>query len=172
MRTFHKYLGIAPSNLKKTDKKMHKAAGAKMLRLNGCPYCKKHVYLPCQKDTHCPRCGKSRYGADGKPLEQVFYFPLRDKFEALLRIPSFRRMINHEALRPSNPNKMSDVYDSPAWKKFMGPPTCPIKRMGGSQFACLLVMFKSLNNCTSCYFVQACFSVSTGFRHFRRTLCR
>lgn len=77
VRTFQKYLGIdAPKNFRSYDKSMQQAAGAKMLRLNGCPSCKRHVYLPTDKEQCCPRikangsvCGHPRYDDEGKPLE-------------------------------------------------------------------------------------------------------
>ena len=69
--------------------------------------------------------------------QRVFYFPLRTKLEALLRLPSYKKMIQHEFNRPRNNNFMSDVYDSPAWQKFMGPPVYPNNRMG----ACMLCYY-------------------------------
>ena len=39
-------------------------------------------------------------------------------------------MCQHEYARPRNDNIMSDIYDSPAWQEFMGPPTSPINRIG------------------------------------------
>lgn len=77
LTTFRKYLGIkAPKNWKSYDKKMHEVAGAEMLRLNGCPKCGKHVYLPESKAITCPHvqangavCGEPRYDENGKPKE-------------------------------------------------------------------------------------------------------
>ena len=86
---FKKYLGInvsTPANFRKYDSKMRKEAGAELLRLNGCPHCKTHVYLPSDKSTCCPHvkddgsvCGHPRFDEAGKPLEvskylSVFYF--------------------------------------------------------------------------------------------------
>lgn len=40
-------------------------------------------------------------------------------------------MCNHEFLRPrANGDDIADVYDSPAWRDFMGPVTYPITRIG------------------------------------------
>ena len=41
-------------------------------------------------------------------------------------------MLQHEFERPRplDPNLMADVYDSPAWKEFMGEATFPILRIG------------------------------------------
>ena len=82
--TFKKYLNIVPpKSIKSYDKKLHAAAGATMLRLNGCVKCKRHVYLPTDKATCCPHvdatntvCGHPRYGDDGKPLEVCVPQPL------------------------------------------------------------------------------------------------
>lgn len=60
----------------------------------------------------------------------TFYFPLHKRLQALLRIPGFRELLDHEFTRPRNENLMSDVYDSPAWQSFMGPPTKPCGRIG------------------------------------------
>ena len=77
LRTLSKYLSLGDTtNFRKCDKKMHDMAGTTVLRLNGCPKCNKHVYLPTDKESSCPHvnedgqvCGHSRYDADGKPLE-------------------------------------------------------------------------------------------------------
>merc|ERR1712224_374006 len=37
-----------------------------------------------------------------------------------LRTKQFRKLIQHEIERPCNPSILSDIYDSPAWKKFAG----------------------------------------------------
>ena len=61
----------------------------------------------------------------------AFYFPLHKRLRALLRIPGFRRMLEHEYTRPRPAeNIVSDVYDSPSWKKIMGEPAQPCKRIG------------------------------------------
>ena len=39
-------------------------------------------------------------------------------------------MLQHEFVRPRSNNLMSDVYDSPAWQKFMGPAVYPNNRIG------------------------------------------
>ena len=82
LTTFRKYLGIeGPKNWKSYDKKMREMAGAEMLRLNGCPKCRKHVYLPKSKATTCPYvqpngavCGAPRYDKKGDPKEVSFSF--------------------------------------------------------------------------------------------------
>lgn len=65
---FRKYLGM-DVHFKSYDAKMEEQAGFQMLRLNGCPNCKQHVYLPSDKDKQCPICGHNRYDESGKPLE-------------------------------------------------------------------------------------------------------
>ena len=39
-------------------------------------------------------------------------------------------MCQHEFLRPSNPDLLTDVYDGTAWKEFMGPCKYPNDRLG------------------------------------------
>ena len=58
------------TNLTQVDKKLQQQAGCSFIRLHGCPYgdCE-HVYVPGDKATCCPRCGKERYDEKGKPLE-------------------------------------------------------------------------------------------------------
>ena len=112
------------------DKKLQSAAGVKVLKLNGCVRCHKHVYTPDDKARVCPHCGHTRFDEEDKPNELVFYFPLKEKLEALLKLASYRKLLEHEYERPSNHNLMSDIYDSPAWKHFMGPVASPINRIG------------------------------------------
>lgn len=52
-------------------------------------------------------------------LQEVFYFPLKPRLEALLRTPQFRKLINHEHERPCHPDLVTDVYDTPAWRDFV-----------------------------------------------------
>ena len=94
LEIFSKYLGITtPAPLKKYDKAIQKAAGAQVLRLNGCENCHRHVYLPSDPAKFCPHCGGDRFRECGKPFEQVFYFPIKSKIEALLRVPSYNKML-------------------------------------------------------------------------------
>ena len=86
----------------------------------------------------------------GRPRESVFHFPIKERLEALLRSsPAFGEALHHELTRPK-PNKgimagrfcfvnikiinsqqqLSDVYDSPAWKKMMGESTDRLERIG------------------------------------------
>lgn len=89
--------------------------------------------MPEDKSLQCPLCGQARYNSRGKPFEEVFYFPLKEKLKSLLRLSSFRKSIDHEFRRQShnqNEDIISDVYDSPAWKSLMGPPVHPNNRIG------------------------------------------
>ena len=94
-----------------------------MLQLNDCPQCKKHVYVPWSKRKSCPRCVVARFDTDGKPKELVYYFPVASKLKALLKDshPVTKIFYNMNSFVPgSNEEVMSDVYDAPAWKEFMG----------------------------------------------------
>ena len=66
----------------------------------------------------------------GKPFEVVYYFPLKPKLQALFKQPVYKKLLRHEFERPKNDELMTDVYDSPEWKKTMGPPSSPPKRVG------------------------------------------
>lgn len=47
-----------------------------------------------------------------------------------MRAPVYQRMLQHEFSRPRNKDLMSDVYDSPSWKEFMGAAVYPNNRIG------------------------------------------
>ena len=133
--TFRKYLRMdVPTDFTSTDRRMREASGASFLRLHGCVHCNKHVFLPDDKSKNCPLlCGFSRFDSKGLPREQVFYFPLRPKLQSLLRLPKYREMCEHEFWRQQlrqGEHVMSDVYDAPIWKSFMGPPVHPVNRIG------------------------------------------
>ena len=146
-------------NFRNNDKQMQEAAGVSFLRLNGCVKCHKFVYLPQDRRTHCPQvleggvvCGGPRFDDEGHSLEvffnclfccylllltfwhytqqRVLYFPLKPRLEKLLQIPSYCDMLQHEYRRPRNSEYLTDVYDGDEWKKFMGAPSLPCKRMG------------------------------------------
>jgi len=100
------------------------------MALNGCIGCNKFVYLPSDKRTSCPYvkengevCAEPRYGANGQPkevcncllcmhetleltyflfIQRVFYFPLKPKLSALLKIKKYYKMCQHEYTRPRN----------------------------------------------------------------------
>ena len=55
---------------------------------------------------------------------------MEHRIRALLRVPGFRALLEHEYCRPRAGNIISDVYDSPAWQRFMGPPNSPCNRIG------------------------------------------
>lgn len=112
------------------DKEMKQEAGVSFLRLNGCPSCDNHIYMPDDRRAICPKCGNERFDASGKALETFLYFPLKPRLHALLQTQRYVEMIQHEYTRPSNPNIMADVYDSPEWQRLMGPATYPNDRMG------------------------------------------
>ena len=63
----------------------------------------------------------------------MFYFPLKTKLKALLNVPFYRSMLEHESARDTgrgDDDTMSDVYDAPIWKEFMGEPKSPCDRIG------------------------------------------
>ena len=63
--------------------------------------------------------------------QRAFYFSIRERLKAFLRIPGFKDLLEYERLRPRGPeNIMTDTYDSHAWKKYMGEPGYPCSRIG------------------------------------------
>ena len=61
---------------------------------------------------------------------QVFwYFPLKHQLAALLKNESYRELLMHETRRKSCAGRMSDVYDTPRWKKVAGRPTKKLSRV-------------------------------------------
>ena len=96
--------GCGRSDLRGADKEMQNASGVKLVKLNGCVhvvddgskdgiFCQ-HVYGPQDERRLCPERDTSRYEANGTtPNEVVYYFPLRERLEALLKLPCFRQLL-------------------------------------------------------------------------------
>ena len=92
--------GSGPLNLREGKNQMIDAAGVKCIKLHGCigkdgdgNLCE-HVFGPVEKRVACPKCGQSRYQENGTTAnEEVFWFPLKERLEALLKLPSFRRLL-------------------------------------------------------------------------------
>lgn len=138
VRLFKKENGTSNKGLVGFDNKSKAAAGTEYIKLHGCPKCDRYIYRPGDPNSNCPFiqngtvCGHPRYNEKKKPWELAFYFPLGPRLQALLRIPGFKQMLEHEFTRPRahDPNIMYDIYDSPAWKQYMGPPSQPCRRIG------------------------------------------
>ena len=64
------------------------------------------------------------------PIQRVFYFPIGPKLRSLLDTQEYFELIQHEYERPRNPDYITDVYDTAAWREFMGPPKYPNDRIG------------------------------------------
>ena len=65
-----------------------------------------------------------------KAKEVLYYFPMKETLTKLLELPAFRDSLQHEWRRVSNPNYMTDVFDSPRWIEIMGPATRVLRRLG------------------------------------------
>ena len=64
-------------------------------------------------------------------LQRVLYFPLKPRLKALLKCKKYRKMCQHEFVRPKpDDGLIADVYDCSAWKEFMGPVSYPVQRYG------------------------------------------
>ena len=134
VRLFQKHIGAeASADLPKTfqhcDATLKAEAGVECIELHGCIHCQRHVFTP-EDHTHlCPKCGGERFDNDGEPNERVYYFPIKERLEKLMSVPRYAKMCQHEFTRPRNDDYVTDVYDTPCWKEFMGPVTYPNKRM-------------------------------------------
>ena len=92
--------GYIKGDLCGADREMRDESGVELIKLEGCVHenddgevCQ-HIYGPGDKRTCCPKCGTSRYREDGRtPNEVVYYFPLRPRLEALLKLPSFLKLL-------------------------------------------------------------------------------
>ena len=55
---------------------------------------------------------------------QVFwYFPLKNQLETLLRSAKYQYLLLHETRWARSLGLMTDVFDTPSWRKVAGPPT-------------------------------------------------
>ena len=62
-------------------------------------------------------------------FQKCYYFPPKSKLRQLLRLPAYRKLLQHEFDRPRKPPLVSDVYDTSAWSELMGPPSSPTRRI-------------------------------------------
>ena len=100
---------------------MLQKADAVLLQLHGCVGCNQHVFLPSDRQTKCPKCRHPRFSCTKKPNEVCWYFPLAKQIARLLQDKNYRNHLQHEFRRPTqNENYMTDVYDSPRWRKVAG----------------------------------------------------
>ena len=102
--------------------------------LNGCVGCNDHVFGPASRDKTCPKCGHARFDAQGKPHEVCWFFPLREQIRSLIQMPHFRECLMYEKIhrrlrRCHSDNFMCDIFDSPRWQEFAGPPGNDLNRI-------------------------------------------
>ena len=85
---------VARPNLRLADREMKQAAGVEKMALHGCVSCNKYVFEPKDRNVICPKCGYSHYKQGSRVAnETVFYFSLRPRLEALLRLPNFVKLL-------------------------------------------------------------------------------
>ena len=96
------------------------ARGCAYYRLHGCVTCDRFMW-EIKETTPCPNCGNQdgRYGASGDPLQEVFYFPLLPRLEAMYRDPAWRETLEYPDKRPKMRDRTSrsDVFDGTAYKR-------------------------------------------------------
>ena len=103
------------------DKVLRAVSGAVSIRLDGCVGCHSYVFDPQNKKLQCPICDHRRFSDTGTPNETCTYFPIKPKLRRLLKLPEFRKHLMYESTRQRNNNIYSDVFDSPRWRRVMGP---------------------------------------------------
>jgi len=134
------------------DKQLYERGNAVVLQLHGCVRCDDFVFSPDMHALRCPKCGHPRFNQKKKHhevsgiffvlysiifflcvllcCEQVFwYFPLKPQLTSLLQNESYRDLLLHEIRRVKNKNYLSDVYDTPRWRKLAGEPTEQLERI-------------------------------------------
>ena len=63
-------------------------------------------------------------------IAQVFwYLPLKQQLANLLQNANYRHLLMHETRRTKNQKYLSDVYDTPRWRKVAGEPTNKLERI-------------------------------------------
>ena len=94
-----------------------KQAGVEVMPLDGCVECNNFIFLPSDNRRQCPFCGTERYEPTGEPKERIWYFPIKGRLTALMKVKSFARSIDYEKRRNFNSSYIADVYDSEVWKE-------------------------------------------------------
>ena len=87
-------------------------------RLHGCTTCNDFIWL--QSETMpCPNCNNShgRYDDAGNPTEEVFYFGLLPRLEAMYNDIEWREMLSYPDTRPIRRTQRSDVFDGTKYKR-------------------------------------------------------
>ena len=88
-------LGCAKIDQKLSFREAVAEAGVQCVELHGCTGqgCS-HVYGPADIRELCPICNNPRYSASSKkPKEKVLHFPIRPRLEALMKLKSFRQLL-------------------------------------------------------------------------------
>lgn len=83
-------------------------AGARVVKYDGCPQCNKYVWHEKDKSDTCgtPNCPGRRYNEKGKPHEEIFHFPIKERLEALIwGSPAFYHSVSYECYRPRCPDE-------------------------------------------------------------------
>ena len=108
-------------------------AGVEAVILHGCagPGCSQ-VWTSSTVEEVCPQCGRDRFNEKGEAHEEIIWFPLASRLQALFKCQQFVEAVRHELRRPRvEADIVSDVFDCKVWHQLMGPttPAC-ITRIG------------------------------------------
>ena len=87
-------------------------------RLHGCTTCNDFIWVYSEVII-CPNCNNSngRYDDEGNALEEVFYFPLLPRLNAMYRDAEWRRSLLYPETRPRRATQRSDVFDGAEYKR-------------------------------------------------------
>ena len=88
-------------DLRGADRKLKRQSCVTVVVLHGCIAINEHgqncghVFGPKDKRLTCPRCGQSRFqvGSTTKANEQIYWFPLKPRIEALLQLDNYRSLL-------------------------------------------------------------------------------
>lgn len=59
----------------------------------------------------------------------VYYYPLTEQLKTLMQLPEYRELLLYESRRSRSDAWISDVYDTPRWRKIAGAPTATLERI-------------------------------------------
>ena len=96
-------------------------------RLHGCITCDSFIWSH-NEDMPCPNCGNQdgRYCNSGDPRQEVFYFPILPRLEAMYRQVEWRKTLEYPGKRPNRRDRRwrSDVFDGTAYKRLRSGVIC------------------------------------------------
>ena len=101
--------------------------GVDCYRLNGCVTCDSFIWSH-NEDIPCPNCGDQdgRYDDSGDPRQEVFYFPVLPRLEAMYRDAEWRKTLEYPEKRPNRRDRRSrsDIFDGTEYRRLRSGVQC------------------------------------------------